>query len=116
MMQMVALQSSQYSPDSGPQMQRLPIMTYGITCMHTFLLFPINSQGCAAPLLAFSNEKKGCWEICAETYAAVVAEALIRLRNPVFDPPSKLARVAHPHNTSSSTAEIQVRVPENVLL
>lgn len=89
------------------------------TYMHVFPHFLTSLQAhmlrCFLVSFFSNGEKKELLgKICAETYAAVVAEALIRLRNPIFDPPFKPSRVTHPHNTSSHTPEIPLHVPESV--
>lgn len=85
-------------------------------CVSSFSNVPSSVHAVLFSCQLFSNGKKELLgKICAETYAAVVAEALIRLRNPIFDPPFKPSRVTHPHNTSSQKPEIPLRVPESVL-
>lgn len=66
---------------------------------HTLPIFPIGLQ---EHMLSCSL-LQGCWEIYVETYAGVVvAEALIRLRNLVLDPPSNPSSHSHTHTRSPS--------------
>lgn len=81
------------------------------THTHTLPIFPI---GLREHMLSRSL-LQGCWEIYVATYAGVVvAEALIRLRNLVLDPPSNPSSLTctptFPH-----TPEAHLCVPEDVL-
>lgn len=88
-------------------MQNLPKISYDNThtythqptCKHsTHISHKPSSTHGELLLCECFKWKQSCWEICVETYAAVgVAEALIRLRNVVLDPPSKPSSYTHRH-------------------
>lgn len=60
----------------------------------------VHMQNCS--LHSFSNENNTALEIYAKTYAGGVAEALIRLKNLVLDPPSK-SPITQTHTCTETT-------------
>lgn len=72
--------------------------THTHTSVHIFFSHkPVSTHAELLPS-QFFKRKQGCWEIYVETYAGIfVAEALIRLRNLVSDPPSKPSSDTHTH-------------------